>query len=272
MTPAEPLPTLIQDFELYLIAAAFALARMTGLMLVMPVFSRVRLAGILRNGVALALSLPLIPMIVGTLERSDIGVTLVLAYLIKELVVGATLGLAMGIPFWAAESAGEILDLQRGSTMSGLIDPMATHETSATGTLLAIIMIALYFAAGGLELTLNGLYDSYSLWPVDQLFPVFNDKAAWVFLGLLTQILAMALTMVFPLIVGMLLSDLVLAFLARASPSLNVFALSLIVKTLIFSLVFVLYAAFLTAYMSRDLGFLRNSQQLIETIGCRDCR
>jgi type III secretion protein T len=269
---AEPLFASIKDLQLYLLAGSFALARLIGFMLLMPLFSRVPLSGLLRNGVALALAVPVFPMIVSRLATADISMALIAVYVLKEVVVGVTLGLAMGIPFWAAEAAGDILDLQRGSTMGTLIDPMMTHETSSTGTLLAIVMISIYLAAGGLQLSLTGVYDSYGLWPVDALLPVFSKEAAWLFLGLLNRILMMALTLVFPLIVSMLLSDIVLAFLARASPHLNVFALSLVVKTLVFSLVFVLYAAFLVFYMHRDLGFLHEAGRQIEAIACRGCR
>ncbi|WFP65780.1 type III secretion system export apparatus subunit SctT [Mesorhizobium sp. WSM4904] len=245
---------------------------MTGFMLLMPLFSRVPLSGLLRSGVALALAVPVFPMIVNKLMSPDVPTTMIVLYMLKEVVVGVTLGLAMGIPFWAAEAAGDILDLQRGSSMGALIDPMMTHETGATGTLLAIIMVTLYLAAGGLQLSLTGLYDSYGLWPIDRLLPVFSKDAAGIFLGLLNRILVMALTLVFPLIISMLLSDIVLAFLARASPHLNVFALSLVVKTLVFSLVFVLYAAFLLSYMNLDLGFLREAGHQIEAIGCLSCQ
>ena len=267
--PFDPLFAAIADAQIYILAGAFAIARLIGLITLMPLFSRVPLTGILRNGVALAFAVPIIPMIVNTLNQTDLTTTMIVVFMLKEFVVGATLGLAMGVPFWAAEAAGDILDLQRGSTMGTLIDPMMTHETSATGTLLAVIMITLYLAAGGLELTLNSLYDSYGLWPIDHLLPVFSKEAADIFLDLLTRTLSMALTMVFPLIVSLLLSDVVLAFIARASPHLNVFTLSLIVKTAVFSLVFVLYAAFLISYMGRDLGFLLEFNEKIEAIGRR---
>jgi len=269
---AEPLFASLREFQLYLLAGSFALARLIGFMLLMPLFSRVPLSGLLRNGVALALSVPVFPMIVSKLTTADISMVLIVVYIAKEVIVGITLGLAMGIPFWAAEAAGDILDLQRGSTMGTLIDPMMTHETSSTGTLLSIIMISIYLAAGGLQLSLTSIYDSYGLWPVDAFLPVFSREAAWLFLGLLNRILMMALTLVFPLIISMLLSDFVLAFLARASPHLNVFALSLVVKTLVFSLVFVLYAAFLLFYMHRDLGFLHEAGRQIEAISCGGCR
>ncbi|WP_320299126.1 EscT/YscT/HrcT family type III secretion system export apparatus protein, partial [Mesorhizobium humile] len=177
---------------------------------------------------ALALAIPIFPMIVHKLTSTDLHTTMVVLYMLKEVVVGVTLGLAMGIPFWAAEAADDILDLQRGSTMGTLIDPMMTHETGATGTFLAVIMVTIYLAAGGLQLSLTSLYDSYGLWPIDRLLPLFSQDAAGIFLGLLNRILVMALTLVFPLVISMLLSDIVLAFLARASPHLNVFALSLV--------------------------------------------
>ncbi|MER8532746.1 type III secretion system export apparatus subunit SctT [Mesorhizobium sp. M1005] len=270
--PVEPLFASVKDLQVYVLAGAFALARVGGFMLLMPLFSRVPLSGLLRNGVALALAVPIFPMVVSKLTNSDITTTMIAAYILKEVVVGVTLGLCMGIPFWAAEAAGDILDLQRGSTMGTLIDPMMTHETSATGTLLAVIMVTIYLAAGGLQLSLTSLYESYGLWPIDSLLPVFSKDAAGIFLRLLNRIVAMALTLVFPLIISMLLSDIVLAFLARASPHLNVFALSLVVKTLVFSLVFVLYAAFLLFYMNRDLGFLHEASRQIEAIGCRECQ
>ena len=261
----------LKDLEFYILAGALGLARMVGLMAIMPLFSRIRLTGLVRNGVALAFAIPIMPMLVEEMRTTDITTTLIAVYMLKELIIGVALGIAMGIPFWAAEATGDILDLQRGSTMGTLIDPMMTHETSATGTFLSIIMIALYLAAGGLELMLDNIYRSYGLWPVDEFFPIFSPEAATVFLDMLTDVLRMALVLGFPLIVGMLVSDIVMAFLARASPSLNVFALSLVIKTLAFSLIFVLYAAFLVAYMGNSLGFLKDAPRLIEVLNCSGC-
>lgn len=258
----------LRDLELYILAGAFALARLAGLMTIMPFFSRIRLAGLLRNGVALAFAIPIIPALIEVLREGHMTTTVIVAYMLKEFVVGLMLGLVMGVPFWAAEAAGDILDLQRGSSMGTLVDPMMTHETSATGTLLTLVMMTIYLAAGGLEVTLSSLYDSYSLWPVDNLLPALGKEAAAIFLELLNRTISMALALVFPLIVSLLLSDVVLALLARASPHLNIFALSLIVKTLVFSLVFPLYAAFLVQYMSRDVDFLAGTTAIVREIAC----
>ncbi|WP_048647054.1 type III secretion system export apparatus subunit SctT [Nitratireductor soli] len=270
--PFDALFTSVAEFELYVLAAAFALARFAGVMMVMPLFSRVRLTGLLRNGVALALSIPVIPMIAGALDQMTASPPLVVILMLKEFIIGATLGFVLGIPFWAAETAGDIVDLQRGSTMGALIDPMMTHETSTTGTFLTLIVMVLFLASGGIQLTVSTVYNSYGLWPVDSLMPIFSPQAAETFLMLLNRILVMALVLVFPLVISLLLSDVLLALLARASPHLNVFALSLVLKTLVFSLVLVLYASFLVFYMSRDLTFLTMAHQYIADIACPDCQ
>lgn len=269
--PFDALFSSVKELETYILAAAFALARFAGMMTVMPLFARIRLTGLLRNGVAIALSIPVIPMIAGTLDGMTATAPLMVVLMLKEFVIGATLGFVLGIPFWAAEAAGDIVDLQRGSTMGALIDPMMTHETSATGTFFALVMMVLFVAAGGFGLMVSTVYDSYDLWPIDRLFPVFSPQAAEVFLMLLNRVLMMALVLVFPLVMGLLLSDVLLALLARASPHLNVFALSLVLKTLVFSLILVLYASFLVFYMGRDLSFLSRVQEYIADIACLNC-
>ncbi|EKF17684.1 type III secretion system export apparatus subunit SctT [Nitratireductor pacificus] len=270
--PTNGLVSPLTDLLAYVLAAGVATARMAALMTIMPLFTRIRLSGLLRTGLALALVVPIFPMVVDELGRNEMATMMILLYLFKEVLVGLVLALVLGVPFWAAEAAGDIVDLQRGSMMGNLIDPSMSYETSITGTFLAVVMIMVYLAAGGLELTLESLYGSYELWPLDHLLPRFSEETALAFLDLLTRILMMALTLMFPLIVSLLLSDIVFAFLARASPHLNVFALSLVAKTLVYSLVFALYAAFLITYAAQDLRFLGDASGLLEAFACRSCR
>ena len=47
----------------YILASAFALARMLAVMTVFPVFDRLGVTGFIRNTIALVVSIPVIPMI-----------------------------------------------------------------------------------------------------------------------------------------------------------------------------------------------------------------
>jgi type III secretion protein T len=251
----------------YLIATGFALARMTGLIMVMPVFTRMGLTGILRSATALVLALPLVPMMGAAIAGERLTVTIVAGLLFKEVVVGLAIGLVLGVPVWAAEAAGDIIDLQRGAGSASLMDPLSVDTESITATLFGLGMVALYFGSGGLYLTLRTVYDSYAIWPVANMFPIFTPAATELFVRLLDNVITMGLVLVAPIVVFMLLSDLLLGLVSRAAPHLNVFALSLSVKNLVFALLLAFYCAFLIRYMKTDLSSLLGAGNELEIIG-----
>jgi type III secretion protein T len=258
-----------QALEPYILAAAFALARMLALMTVFPVFDRLGVQGMVRNGIALVLSIPLIPMIADHLGNEKLSLGLVAALLLKEVTVGLVVGLVLAVPLYAAEVAGDIVDLQRGSSSASLSDPIGSTQANITGTLLVLVIIALYFASGCFDLTLRAIYDSYGIWPVRRILPLFSREAADLLLGLLDTIVRTGLVLVGPIVVCLLLVDLLFALIARAAPSLQPFILSMVVKNLVFSLVLVLYGAFLIGYMKNGLAVFLDAKVKLEAIGPR---
>jgi type III secretion protein T len=261
--------SIMQPFERfhdYIMAAGFAVARMTGLIIIMPAFTRIGLAGILQGAAALAFALPLVPMVVGSLAGENLTVAMIAILLPKELMIGLTIGLVLGVPIWAAEAAGGMLDLQRGATAASLFDPSSATEEGITGTLLALVMVALYFGSGGLPLTLRTVYESYGIWPVAAVFPTLSPGTSEFFVRLLDNIVTMGLVLAAPIVIFMLLTDILLALVSRAAPPLNVFALSLNVKNIVFVFLMALYGAFLIQYMGTDLGSLLQAGSELETL------
>jgi type III secretion protein T len=262
-----PIGTALEQLFIYVLAASLALARMMAMISVMPAFTRLGVTGMLQASIALALSLPLLPLIASAVDAANMTTAVIIFLLLKEAVIGTVLGVVLGIPIWAAEAAGDILDLQRGSTFAGLMDPSAAAETSVTGTLFAVTIIALFFAVGGLPLMLRTVYDSYSLWPAQSFAPIFTKEAGRIFLGLLDDIMTMGLMLAVPVVLAMLLADLALALVARAAPHMHIFDLSLSVKNLLFAGFLVLYGAFLVSYMEYDLRWLLGVKDKLEGIG-----
>ena len=250
----------------YILAAAFALARMLAMMIVFPVFDRLGVTGLVRNSIALVISIPLIPMIVAHLGSEQLSLGLIAALLLKEVVVGLVVGVVLAVPLYAAEVAGDVLDLQRGSSSASLSDPLGSIQSNLTGTLLALIVITLYFASGCFDLTLRAIYDSYGIWPVRRLLPLLSREAGGLLLSLLDTVVATGLMLVGPIVVCLLLVDLLFALIARAAPSLQPFYLSMTVKNLVFSLVLVLYGVFLVGYMKNGLVVFLDAKPQLEAI------
>jgi type III secretion protein T len=253
----------------YYLAAAFALARMLAMMVVFPVFDRLGVTGFIRNSIALVISIPIIPMIVAHLDGEQLSLGLIAALLLKEVIVGLIVGVVLAVPLYAAEVAGDVLDLQRGSSSASLSDPLGSTQSNITGTLLALIVIALYFASGCFDLTLRAIYDSYGIWPVRRILPLLSREAGGLLLSLLDTIVSTGLMLVGPIVVCLLLVDLLFALIARAAPSLQPFYLSMAVKNLVFSLVLVLYGAFLIGYMKNGLVVFLDVKPQLEAIAPR---
>lgn len=249
-----------------LVASSIAVSRALGMVMLTPAFTRLGLTGMIRSAVACAISLPTIPAIFETLSVAGQPTTFNLAGLvIKEMVVGALIGLAFGVPFWAAEVAGDLVDLQRGSTMSQLVDPQASGESSVTATLLTVSLLALFFMSGGFMLLLDGFYRSYELWPAANFAPVLNSGAFVPILRVLDRIMQIAVIIIAPLVIAILVADIMLAFLSRMASQLHVFDLSLAVKNLLFSFLIVVYLAFLVPLLFDQLRKLDSTFEVLRT-------
>lgn len=251
-----------------LTALAVAAARGFAMLTVLPVFTRLGLTGLLRNTVAIVLALPLAPFVFAEMTAAQINSTpQAIGLMLKESFIGFTLGAVFAVPFWAATAAGDIADLQRGSNGAFLNDPSNQDETSVTGTLFVLLMLALFYLAGGLNIVVGGLYQSYAIWPVFSFLPAFSADAPLLILGLLDRVLLLGLQIAAPLLLAMFLGDVLLALIARFAPQLNAFDLSLSVKSIIFVTVLAVYLVFLIDDLQRLLdpllGAVRDVQRMV---------
>src|SRR5271156_4248033 len=86
----------------YILATALALARMLAMMIVFPVFDRLGATGLIRNSIAIVVSIPIIPMIVAHLGSEKLSLGLMVVLLLKEVIVGLVVGAVLAVPLYAA--------------------------------------------------------------------------------------------------------------------------------------------------------------------------
>lgn len=237
-----------------LASLAIPAARMLGVFAVLPIFTRLGLTGLLRGGVALALALPLAPGLQAAAGPALAGGGAALTVLlVKETLVGLVIGLVAGVPFWAAQTAGELLDQQRGS-QSALVPDPSGEEAGVTGVLLLLTSAVVFLGAGGLRLLQEGVFESYALWPAASPLPAFSAEAGLRTLGVLDRLLAGGLVLASPLLVAMLLAEVALGLVGRFAPQLNVFDLAMAVKGIVHAVGLPIYALVLVGYLQGGLA------------------
>ena len=195
----------------------------------------------LRNGLAIALLLPVYPVLRAALPESPDAPLNWLFYVAKEAAIGAALGWSFAIVIWAMEAVEGLLGIQTGTSSGATFDPLSQQPAAVYSHLLRNIAVAIFVGVGGLLVMLRLFYENLLVWPTKPAFPlsplVVWDMAQNTSLQMLSLALSIVLPLPLPLLVLLLLLllllliiELGLGLLNRSLPQLNVFSLSLPIK------------------------------------------
>ncbi|KAI95310.1 hypothetical protein T281_06195 [Rhodomicrobium udaipurense JA643] len=265
MTPAVNAPGTLSDIaHVYLFAFALSLPRAYAMFSFVPITTRLGLPELLRATTVLAIMLPVIEPFAEEIRKVPEMTAFTLAALcIKEAVIGIMLGLVLGLPFWALEVAGNILDFVRQAPDAQLQDPQGTTESSITGTLLSIFVIFVFLAYGGFGILTDVVYTSFGAWPMLELAPALATDAVLKFGPLLDKLFRMALVLAAPVLAMILLAFLILIMIARFVPQINVFDLSMSARNIAFFIALPIYLVFVLDYLMPELAATKT---VVETV------
>ncbi|WP_262881595.1 SctT family type III secretion system export apparatus subunit PscT [Pseudomonas aeruginosa] len=231
----------VQDLQQLLLTYSLLLPRIISCFVVLPVLAKQTLGGgLVRNGVACSLALFAYPIVAGSLPPA-LGALDIALLIGKEVLLGLLIGFVATIPFWAMEATGFIIDNQRGAALASTLNPSLGSQTSPTGLLLTQTLITLFFSGGAFLALVGSLFRSYASWPVSSFFPQFGSQWVAFFYAQFSQMLMLCALFAAPLLIAMFLAEFGLALVSRFAPSLNVFILAMPIKSLVASLLLVLY-------------------------------
>jgi len=249
LTPLMPTSGMLTHFDTAstaLTALALLMTRMIVAFSVIPLFSGGALPPMVRLCFVASLSLCLLPFLGPQATLAHAAWSSLLPYILKEAGLGLVIGLLCSLAFWALYVAGVIVEFQAGMTMSTVIDPLLGREDSLLGGLFLQIFTVIFLISGGLLSLIGLLFDSYRLWPINEMTPlVGNLHLVELIGGSLMQMIELALKTAAPFVILMLTAELSLGLLSRFAPQFNVFFLSLPIKVLILTLLLFLYCLLL---------------------------
>ncbi|ECT9553511.1 EscT/YscT/HrcT family type III secretion system export apparatus protein, partial [Salmonella enterica subsp. arizonae serovar 41:z4,z23:-] len=156
-----------QQLNEWIIVLAVAFIRPLGLSLLLPLLKSGSLGTeLLRNGVLISLTFPVLPIIYQQHIFMHVGKDYSwLGLITGEIIIGFLIGFCAAVPFWAVDMAGFLLDTLRGATMGAIFNSTMEAETSLFGLLFSQFLCMIFFISGGMEFILNILYESYQYLP-----------------------------------------------------------------------------------------------------------
>ncbi|RWA50970.1 type III secretion system protein [Cupriavidus sp. UYMSc13B] len=178
---------------------------------------------------------------------------------VRELTVGLVLGVALSSPFWIANAIGELIDNQRGATISASMDPATGVEASVLAPFLSLFCTAVFLEQGGMISIMEAIYESYTYLPAG----TTPHADVWQFGSLLTQLMGKGVALAAPVLLTMFLSDVILGLFSRFCPHVNAFSMSLSVKSVMGFVVFYLYFPEAGPHAMKALFYLHRFPDLV---------
>ncbi len=198
-----------------------ALFVMTPILYAMPLPGTVRLLFVV--GLAAAIAMPL----AGTPVAVQDAGTLVAA-LVQEVAIGATLGLGVLMAFAGFAVAGRLIDVQVGFGIAQVFDPLTRTQVPVLSSVFGLVGVLLFFLVNGHHALLRGVAFSIERFPLGQ--PWSSGATAGPLFAQAAGLFTLGFALAAPVVLCLLLIELALGVVARNLPQINMLVLGIPVK------------------------------------------
>ena len=150
---------------------------------------------------------------------------------IKELLFGLVLGFVTTLLFSIVQTAGYMIDTQLGFGMASVLDVQSNLSVPITGNFLYIIMIITFFSVNGHLQLIQIIYATYRQIPAGAVN--LNPAIAMTAVEVFAQAFVLAVNVAIPIIAAGLLSEVIMGFVIRTVPQMNMFVVGIPLKIIL---------------------------------------
>jgi len=229
-----------------------AFFRVAGMMLAAPFFGNARVPRRIRLMLALVLTVGFLPGI-GPVRMPD-STWLLAAGIAGEMLFGLAIGTVLNFAFMAVQWAGEIISQQLGLGLGEMYDPQFGQGGSVVSDLYFLLTLVIFLSLQGHHAFLRGVRATFDSLPL--LSVGMSQGLLDLAVGLLASATNLAMQLAAPMLVTMLLVDVVLGFVGKTIPQINVMTAGLSLRSLVGIVVMILGLALTGEVIA---GFLKET-------------
>jgi len=207
------------------------LLRISGIMILAPLFSSQSIPVPIRIAFSLVASLVLAPSFPLQSLPSELNLGNIPALFLSEILFGAVLGFAAACVFAGFQFAGQVVSFQLGFSLINVIDPQTEVESSVFSFFQNYIGLLVFLLINGHHWFLLAVNESFTSLPVGG-FQIQGPMANYL-IHLSADLLVIGLRIAGPVIVVSVITDIVMGVIGRAAPQINIIIVGMPLKTLI---------------------------------------
>jgi flagellar biosynthetic protein FliR len=205
------------------------LFRIAGMMIWAPLFGSLQIPKVMKAMMACVLAASIAPALSVTIAIPESPWTLAVA-IGGEIIFGAAVGLILSLVFVGGQWAGEMIGQQMGLNLGQTLNPQFGGGGSVVGDVYFFMTLLIFLSIGGHMALIKGVFDSFSALPL--LTVSVNRPLLDTIVSVFQGAMVLAMQLAAPMLVTMLVVDLVLGFVGKTVPQLNIMTAGISVRAL----------------------------------------
>jgi flagellar biosynthetic protein FliR len=219
-----PAGMIINGFDIFLLV----FVRMTGLFVVAPIFGRKNMPTYFKIGFSFFTALILVNTTAVQPVQYDDNIPGYALLVIKEFIIGLSMGFVAYLTYNAIYIAGEIIDMQIGFGVVNVMDPISNIQVPITSNIYFIVSMLLFLSMNGHHMLISALFDSFSSLPPGK--AVFKAEISDSIMDIFSTVLATGVRIAAPVVATVLILDIAMGTISRMVPQMNIFVIGMPLK------------------------------------------
>ena len=210
-----------------IIVGMLILTRVSGLFVTGLFFGHMAVPTTVKAFMILILTMIMTPMFFEDAPHIKFEVINMALLVFKEFLVGALLGFASNIVYWATRFGGGIIDMDMGYQASLMFDSSAGSPT-LVGEFYAMATLMIFLYLNGHHFLLEALFLSMKAVPLTTF--ALTESTLTLLFQTITAFMILGLKIAAPVMITLFNANLALTLLSKIAPQMNIFMFSFQVK------------------------------------------
>ena len=159
--------------------------------------------------------------------------------LLKEFMIGYIIGFVANVVFIGVEIAADLISMQMGLTASQALNPMTGDTSPILSQAYTILASMIFIGLNGYQWLFAAVYKTFQIMPPGYEITISGTLVQNV-IFLTSQVFVVGLGIALPIFSVLVITDVLLGFVSKMMPNMNIFMVALPVKIYMGLLLFVI--------------------------------
>ena len=241
---------------------ALIMMRMSGFILLNPIFGRATIPSRAKAGMIFVLTMMVYSGFTG--EAFETASMIEFAFLLcKEFVAGYLIGFVMQLFFFIISFTGYIIDYQMGLSMATVYDPQSNAQMAVSGSVLQTWFMLMFFAVDGHLALMKIMMTSAEIVPYGGI--LITQDIAVRMIEIFLECVELGIRFSVPMIAAEFLIEVGVGILHKVVPQISIFVINIQMKLVVgLGLLFLMFSP-IGEYLNKIMSIMMKSVQGILT-------